>query len=294
MVIDRMRHHQVVPIRTGTVGQKLSVTSDMLDNPVNGILEATGMMTRCPPASLKEYVGCLFALTAARGARVRTVPDGCTSIVIEFPAGAPPRSMLGGPRLQPACYEPPAITDVIGVRLNPGTAFAFIGTPISNLVERRHSLADLMGMAGQQLDERMAIAQSVEARFDVLESFLVASLSGARIDPRVKRALREITESSGEAKLSGVARGCGISLRQLERLMLKWVGISPKRLARIARFQALLGAVADGPPPIWTALAAEHYADQSQLIREFTEFAGKSPRRYFTDRAEDSRVARCP
>src|SRR5262249_24312823 len=162
--------------------------SDMLDNRVNGILEATGMITRCSPAALKEYLGCLFALPAAMGARVRTVPDGCTSILIEFPAVGLPRSTLGGPRLQPACYDPPAMTDVIGVRLNPGTAFALIGTSINNLVERRHPLADLMGPAGQELDARMAIAHSVEARFDVLESFLVEHLSGARIDPRVKRA----------------------------------------------------------------------------------------------------------
>src|SRR5215470_2554966 len=229
----------------------------MLHNPVNGILEATGMITRCGPASLKDYVGCLFALPAAMGARVRTVPDGCTSIVIEFPAGVPPRSMLAGPRLQPYCYEPPAMTDVIGVRLNPGTAFALIGTPINNLVDRRHHLADLMGLTGQQLDARMATAQSIEARFDVLESFLLERLSGIQIDPRVKLALRKITESSGQEKLSAIARQCGISLRQLERLMHRWVGISSKRLARIARFQALLATVADGPPPMWTPLAAE-------------------------------------
>lgn len=266
----------------------------MLDNPINGILEATGMITRCPPASLKEYTGCLFALTAARAARVRTVPDGCSSIVVEFPAGESPRCLIGGPRLQPACYEPPVMTDVVGVRLNPGAAFALVRSPVHNFVDRREPLAGVIGPAAKEVEKRMAAAGSVEARFDVLESFLVKRLAGEQIDPRVTLALRKITKSSGEVKLVEVARECGISLRQLERLMRLWVGISPKRLARIARFQALLGAVADGPPQSWTPLAAEHYADQSQLIREFTEFSGKSPRRYFTDRPADSTVARCP
>jgi len=281
----------------------------MLDKPVNGILEATGMIARCPPAALKDYVGCLFALQAAPGARVRTVPDGCASIIIEFPPGDSPRCLIGGPRLQPACYEPPEMTDVVGVRLQPGVAFALVnncpeplpratrkrtGTAIVGLVDRRVRLAGVMDRSAAALESRMADALSVEARFDVLESFLVDHLAGVRIDPRVARALRSITESSGEIDLPDVAGNCGISLRQLERLMLKWVGISPKRLARIARFQTLLAAVADGPPPAWTPLAAEHYADQSQLIREFTEFAGKSPRRYFADRPAGSRVARCP
>jgi len=167
-------------------------------------------------------------------------------------------------------------------------------TAIVDLVDRRVRLAQVMGQAAVALESRMADAPSVEARFDVLESFLMEHLAGVRIDDRVTRALRNITESAGEIKLRAVANDCGLSLRQLERLMLKWVGISPKRLARIARFQALLGAVADAPPPVWTPLAAEHYADQSQLIREFTEFAGKSPRRYFAGRPAGSRVARCP
>jgi len=292
----------------------------MLDNPVNGILEATGMITRRPPEPLRDRLGCLFTLSAGGGSRVRTVPDGCSSIIIELTAGESPKSveipvtrrltavraaeprngrptprcLIGGPRLQPACYKPPAMTDVVGVRLNPGTAFALIGNPVSSIVDRRERLADLIGTAATDLEIQMARAQSVEARFDALECFLIERLAGASIDSRVARALCRITESAGEARLAEVARECGISLRQLERLMLRWVGISPKRLARIARFQALLGVVADGPPPQWTPLAAEHYADQSQLIREFTEFAGKSPRRYFIDRPADSKVARCP
>lgn len=281
----------------------------MLDNPVNGLLEATEMITRCPPAALRDHLGCLFALPATTGARVRTVPDGCASIIVEFPSGDSPRCLIGGPRLQPACYEPPEMTDVIGVRLQPGVAFALVnnrsgpasrtapkgtGTTIVDLVDRRVRLTEVIGQSAEPLESRMAEARSVEARFDLLESFLLEHVGGARIDDRVTRALRNITESAGEIKLRAVAINCGISLRQLERLMLKWVGISPKRLARIARFQALLGAVADAPPPLWTPLAAEHYADQSQLIREFTEFAGKSPRRYFAGRPAGSRVARCP
>jgi AraC-like DNA-binding protein len=185
------------------------------------------------------------------------------------------------------------MTDVIGVRLNPGVAFALIGSSICNIVDRRAPLTELMGPAAIHL-ETMANAQTVDARFDVLEDFILQHLAGAQIDARVTRALGIITKSSGQARLSEIANECGISLRQLERLMLKWVGIPPKRLARIARFQALMGVVAEGPPPQWTSLAAEHYADQSQLIREFTEFAGNSPRRYFAGRPASSRVARCP
>lgn len=93
-------------------------------------------------------------------------------------------------------------------------------------------------------------------------------------------AVRVIVESSGQVRIDEVARQCGIGRRQLERLMLCWVGLSPKRLARIARFQAVLGDVADRSQLKWTGVAHQSYADQSHLIHEFAEFGGNSPRRF--------------
>jgi methylphosphotriester-DNA--protein-cysteine methyltransferase len=68
---------------------------------------------------------------------------------------------------------------------------------------------------------------------------------------------------------------------QLERLLRVWVGISPKPLARIARFQAALVSAGEQPASDWAYVAAEqNYVDQAHLIHEFSGFTGASPTRF--------------
>jgi methylphosphotriester-DNA--protein-cysteine methyltransferase len=144
-----------------------------------------------------------------------------------------------------------------------------------------------------ELMRQMAGAQTTEARFAALEGWLAGKLADAVLDWRVSAAIQATAESSGEVRIEEVARRCGVSRRQLERLMRVWVGVAPKRLARVARFQALLGKVADGSVRDWTRMGAEYYADQSHLIHEFAEFAGASPRRFYAGQTADASAARC-
>jgi transcriptional regulator GlxA family with amidase domain len=75
-----------------------------------------------------------------------------------------------------------------------------------------------------------------------------------------------------------MAEQIGLSSRQLEREFRSGVGLSPKALARIVRFQNLLRLVGEGPLREWAYLAVEGgYADQPHMVREFREFAGQSP-----------------
>ena len=72
-----------------------------------------------------------------------------------------------------------------------------------------------------------------------------------------------------------------MSSRQLERLLRIWVGILPKTLARIARFQAALVCAGKQPASEWAYVAAEqNYVDQAHLIHEFAGFTGSSPTRF--------------
>jgi AraC-like DNA-binding protein len=66
----------------------------------------------------------------------------------------------------------------------------------------------------------------------------------------------------------------------LERRFLQDVGVSPKVLCRILRFQQVFRVVeAD---PTWANVAVEcGYYDQAHLIRDFRQFAEKTPTALF-------------
>jgi transcriptional regulator GlxA family with amidase domain len=86
-----------------------------------------------------------------------------------------------------------------------------------------------------------------------------------------------IVESGGRVSVDRLATGAGISSRQLERRFLREIGIGPKLLGRIVRFQQVFRAV-ERLDSAWASIAVEcGYYDQAHLIRDFNQFAGQTP-----------------
>ena len=94
-------------------------------------------------------------------------------------------------------------------------------------------------------------------------------------------------------RVRDLAETTGLSDRQVRNVFDRWIGVSPKSYARIARFRRVLtasGAVeladpalngAALPPPDWASLAiATGYSDQSHLHHDFVAFAGMTPGAY--------------
>ena len=78
------------------------------------------------------------------------------------------------------------------------------------------------------------------------------------------------------------------SPRQLERLFDDGVGLAPKRLARITRFQRALAALerAERRGAGTTTALACGYADQAHFIRDFKTLAGCPPGAHLLRRTE--------
>lgn len=245
------------------------------------VIEGTTLITRPPVSSLEKFSGCFFSLVYASGACVHTLPDPSTYLIVEVPKVSAPCCLLSGPRLKSVRSAPAETMQVIGIRLRPGVAFLLTGVCAERWVGRRASLDNLLGPCVSELAVQISRSPHTDAQFDLLESFLVARLAGKEVDRRVSIALHLIQRSRGAIRVPDLARQCGLSCRQLERLLRVWVGISPKPLARIARFQAALVCAGEQPASEWTYVAAEqNYVDQAHLIHEFSGFTGASPTRF--------------
>ena len=91
-----------------------------------------------------------------------------------------------------------------------------------------------------------------------------------------------IFRRNGVVKVKNLTDKFHISRRWLEKQFAIQVGISPKELARIIRFNALLTSLETTPSVSWTELIEKYgYYDQSHLNRDFHEFTGQSPTQYF-------------
>jgi transcriptional regulator GlxA family with amidase domain len=76
-----------------------------------------------------------------------------------------------------------------------------------------------------------------------------------------------------------VAVEVGLSRRRFIEVFTSAVGMTPKRLSRVMRFQRARDLARRVDAPDWARLArACGYFDQSHLINDVTEFTGTSPR----------------
>ena len=121
----------------------------------------------------------------------------------------------------------------------------------------------------QQLFEK----RSLEERCAVAEALLLARLSHTRQNDMISAAARRIIFHRGAQSISELTRECFVSSRHLERLFHEYIGITPKKLSSIVRFQFLWNEILQNPIfQVLDAVSKYGYTDQSHLLREFKRY----------------------
>ena len=256
-----------------------------------------------PSAGLAPFVECIWTLgghAGELGGELQPVlPDGRPEMIVHFgdpfdrvepdvPAERQPGLIFAGQLGRRLVLGPTGRIATLGVRFRPHGAAAFVDAPQHELsgatlpidvVDRRLAAAAL------RVRETCASAEEAVAAID---RELARLARGAPVDLRVATAVHSIARSGGTVPVELLAHRLNLTRRQLERLFATAVGLSPKRLARLTRFQRairLLESDHGGPRGIRTAHACG-YADQAHFIRDFQALAGCAPGAHLLARAE--------
>lgn len=181
---------------------------------------------------------------------------------------------------------------VAGVQadLTPAGAHQLLSVSMGELAGRVATLTDGLGgdPATRTLSERLASAPGWAARLDLMEAWLTARLEmRAPAGTEVTWAVARLRRSGGTLPIGTLAGELGWSRRHLAARFREQVGVTPKALARLLRFeQALEVLAADGAGTDLGRLAlACGYYDQAHFNRDFRAFAGVTPTDYLTRRA---------
>jgi AraC-like DNA-binding protein len=167
----------------------------------------------------------------------------------------------------------------VQVNLKPLGAFLLLGSALHELANRTLGLDELLGAEGRVLGERLARVASWERRFELLDAFVLARFARARLpSPRVVRAWQRLEASDGRSAIGPLADELGCSRKHLIELFREQIGVPPKTLARILRFDRARSLLESGAPASDVALDCGYY-DQAHLIREFRALAGTTPGR---------------
>lgn len=169
--------------------------------------------------------------------------------------------------------------ECIQIDFTPLGAYRFFGLPMAELAGRMVTLDDLGDRAILELRERLAGETDWERRLTMAEAFVAERLRRAPpASAEIAWAYGKIVDQGGAIRIQAMANSLDWSRKHLNVRFRHEIGIGPKTLARMARFNRALAMARTGGEESWAAIAAAAgYADQAHMVREFREFAGSTP-----------------
>jgi AraC-like DNA-binding protein len=178
----------------------------------------------------------------------------------------------------------PSLVETIGemealeVGLTPLGARRLFGVPMSEIAERVVAFDDLMGVDGRRTVARLRETPTWAGRFALLDRVLWARLMRAPETPAtVDYAWRQLATQHGLVSMEALARELVWSPKRLVTAFRDQVGLGPKQVARLFRFQRAVKAMSQAPGRLTAIAYATGYYDQAHLIREVREFSGLAP-----------------
>ncbi len=247
-----------------------------------------------PCDELSPFINCFWSIEDSSECELNDIsfPDGCVEII--FNIGSPmfrapedhpfeknPAVELIGQMTQSYRIKSVGKKHLIGVRFYPHTAACFLFENISKLNNSIFNAEDVLGSQIKDLQEKLINAPDENRRILFLQNFFVRILKRKnKLFALTQYAVKNIFIQKETAGLKNIALDCGITDRYLQQIFNERVGISPKMLIKIIRFQKTFKYLNKEKLPL-TSIAYEcNYFDQSHFIRDFKMFTGNIPSKY--------------
>lgn len=168
-------------------------------------------------------------------------------------------------------------TGTIVVEFNPQGAYRFFRISFNDIKNQIHPLTDILGTVAKQLEERISNVKSVEGKVLLLQQFLLKQFTQQTEDSIFEYCVAKITSSKGKITIQELEKKTGYSSRWLNMKFKDKLGISPKNLSTIIRFNQYYNAIANNNEMDFMQNAFyDHYYDQSHFLKEFKRFTGLS------------------
>lgn len=256
-------------------------------------VDAPYFARRLPPTHLAGLVSGIFGYEERGEAMAGFVETASLTVPLIFNFGTPYHIALGrtphgddrytsfaaGLYAGPVVMDSDGAAQCIQVNFTPLGGRLFFGIPMRELADTMAPFPELADGEIMEIEDRLAQLNAWDARLDLVERFVARRIARAvAIDPAVEWAYKTLANSGGRMRIGALARKLDWSRRRLVERFREDVGLPPKAVARIIRFNAAKALAASAPAPDWAGIAAEcGYSDQSHLVREFGELAGTSP-----------------
>jgi AraC-like DNA-binding protein len=262
--------------------------------------EGCWRMRLCDPSP--RLAGCVKALTwygerwPGPVARRQVATSGAVLFVTW---GAPLEVSLGGFSSSFSAFvagvaDRPALTghtgtqEGIGVHLSALGVSRLLGVAGAELANRCVALDEVLGRDAEALMDQLWGAATASRRVAMVEAALVERLgAGPILSPEVEWAWEKLC-CQPLAHVAELAAQVGWSRTRLASRFCEQVGISPKRFARVVRFEGARRLLAKGSSSLAEVATRAGYYDQAHLCRDVSALAGCTPAELAGELASDA------
>lgn len=220
-----------------------------------------------PCAALAPYIRC-FWTERQTPAELLVIPDTCMDIIFRIDG-----TENGGffcALDDNSFYSANFGTELFGVRFYAWTVHLFAERELTGSKNRAFPTEEFFGSLCAELAPRIHAANSFEERAAAAAKALLKRIDGISADCNLLNAVDFIIESHGTAEISGLCAHTVLSARTLERRFASAMGISPKALSSLVRYQLLWRELITRPDlDILDAVEKYGYTDQPHLLNDF-------------------------
>jgi len=168
------------------------------------------------------------------------------------------------------------------IKFRPGAFYPFVNAPVSCFTNKRVSLPEIFGAAGQALETEIRATKEDEPSIEIAEQFL-RSRRPIRDDTvaLIHRIIERVAADRTLTRCSHLEHEFFVTERTLQRLFSRYVGVSPGWVIRRYRIHDAVNHLEQGEIVDWPTLAVDlGYFDQAHFIKDFKQLIGVPPGRY--------------
>nr|WP_067289967.1 helix-turn-helix transcriptional regulator [Marinobacterium profundum] len=218
---------------------------------------------------------------------IQAVPDGCADILFCCTDMNPQAWLRGSALRWTPVFNQPGQT-YFGIRLSPSVSRRLPFVPYQQVTGCKVDLVDICSDAEQWIDH-LTQCPHFSDRVSWSEQWLIQNgvMDGGQTD-MIGHSLERIHQTCGVIRIEELANEVHCSARSLRHKFNTEMGLSPKKYARIVRFQATLEHLVSGTESEWmdpgqspsfASLDDDYgYYDQSHFYKEFQEFTNCTPK----------------
>lgn len=166
----------------------------------------------------------------------------------------------------------------ITVEFSPLGAYRFFDLNWGDVKNSIYNYSDIHQKIAEELEDRLMHEPDLKQKVNIVQRFLLSWVGSRSEDPVFEYCIREISRSKGRINMKILEDDTGYSARWLNMKFHERLGISPKNLASIVRFQQYYRSLITQAEAFFLEKEFYHYFyDQSHFIKDFKRFTGHSP-----------------